>query len=331
MKNLTLLALVLSALLITIESCKKTDIVENDNLPAENYLVIPNTTLCGYELYDLTAGSRTNAFKVGEVEVANDADNLYVEITPTNSNYSDYKLFVGDCNVIRSDTGATPNAFQYPLQGTFYNDSVLVTIPLSTLEPCYCVVAVLSQPRGTGGDPTGGGTGGGGGNGTIIDYCNVPCPSCNTQNVFGMGGWGSPPNGNNPGAFLHDNFTGWFPNGITLGCAGGYTVQLSTAQDVTNFLPQGGTPRALSQSYVNTTTRISVLAGHLLTLAINVKSNPSLGGQTINNGNFAGMTVNAFLADANDFFGGCKSGDARKYSSSLASINGQPSKNVECD
>lgn len=331
MKNITLLALVLSTIAIATESCKKTEVIDNENLMEENFLVVPNTTLCGFEKYDLSAGGRTNTFKVGEVEVGNDDDNLYIEITPTNISYSDYKLFVGDCNIVRSDTGTTPNAFQFPFQGSFYDDSVLVTIPLNTLEPCFCIVAVLNQPRGNSGDPAVIGAGGGNGNGTIIDYCKVACPTCNTGNVFGMGGWGSPPNGQNPGAYLHANFTTWFPNGITLGCAGGYTVQLSTAQDVTNFLPQGGTPRALSQSYVNPTNRISVLAGHLLTLVINVKSNPSLGGQTITNGDFAGITVNAFLADANDFFGGCKSGDARKYSSSLASISGQPSQNVSCD
>lgn len=331
MKKLTLLALVLAAVVITIESCKKTEITGETNIIDENLMVIPNVTLCGLETYDLTAGARTNTYKVGEVEVANDKDNLYVEITPTDSNYTDYKLFVGNCDVFRSDTSPTPGTFQFPLQGTFYDDSVLVTIPLADLEPCFCVVALLSQPRGTGDGAGGSGNGTGNGNGTIIDYCQIPCPSCNTGNVFGMGGWGSPPNGNNPGMYLHNNFTTWFPNGITLGCAGGYTLHLATAQDVTNFLPQGGTPRQLSQSYVNPTNRITVLAGHLLTLAINVKSNQSLGGQTITNGDFAGMTVNAFLADANDYFGGCKSGDARRYSSKLASINGHPSQNVSCD
>lgn len=331
MKKLILLALALSTFAISFESCKKTEIIDESNLRDENLMVIPNTALCGLATYDLTAGTRTNTFKVGEVEVANDEDNLYIEITPTNSSYTNYKLFVGNCDVFRSDTGVTPNTFQFPLQGTFYDDSALVTIPLATLDQCFCVVTLLSQPRGTGDGANGGGIGAGNGNGTIIDYCKIPCPSCNTGNVFGMGGWGSPPNGNNPGMYLHNNFTTWFPNGITLGCAGGHTLYLATAQDVTNFLPQGGTPKPLNQSYVNPTNRISVLAGHLLTLAINVKSNPSLGGQTITNGPFAGMTVNAFLADANDYFGGCKGGSATVYSSSLASINGQPSKNVSCD
>lgn len=330
MKNLFLCSLALCALAVSIESCKKIDKTAND-LMEENFLVVPNVTLCGLETYDLTAGNRTSSIKVGEVEVGNDAQNLYIEITPTNPQYTDYKLFVGNCNVVRSDTGSTPNVFQFPLQGTFYDDSVLITIPLSTLEPCFCVVAILNQPRGDGGGaPSGSGTGSG--NGTIIDYCKIPCPSCNTNNVFGMGGWGAKPAGQNPGTYLHANFASWYPSGLTLGCSGGYTLKLSTAQDVTNFLPQGGTPRILSQSYLNPTNRISVLAGHLLTLTLNVASNPSLGGQTITNGDFAGLTVNQFLTQANNYFGGCIiSGSATQYSSALAAISSNPSHNVSCN
>jgi hypothetical protein len=329
MKNLAICALLISGLMVSVQSCKKADNTEEEVFE-QNYLVVPNTTLCGYEQYDLTAGSRTNTIIVGGVEIANDANNLYIEITPTDPRYTDYKLFVGNCDIVRSDTGSAPNIFQFPLQGTFYNDSVLVTIPLNTLDPCFCVVALLSQPRGDGGGAPGTG-GAGNGNGTIIDYCEIPCPTCNTNNVFGQGGWGSKPAGQNPGTYLHANFATWFPSGVTLGCASGYTLKLNTAQNVTNFLPQGGTPRALNQSYVNPTNRITVFAGHLLTLVLNVASNPSLGNQTITNGPFAGLTVNQFLVQANNYFGGCSTGDANKFSSTAASISSNPSQNVSCD
>ena len=36
-----------------------------------------------------------------------------------------------------------------------------------------------------------------------------------------QGGWGAPPNGNNPAKYLQNNFVSCFPNGVTIGCAGG--------------------------------------------------------------------------------------------------------------
>lgn len=325
-----LLVIIMGLLAFMMESCKKDSPLE-ENTIEQNYLVIPNTTLCNYDTFDILGGTRGSQTVVGQMEIANDGNNLYIDITSNNTNFSNYQVFVGDCNAVRSDSSTTPQIIQFPLQGQLLNDSALITVPLSTLDNCFCVVARLAQPRGSDGGSGAGGTGTGISSSAIVDYCEIPCVPCNTNNIFGQGGWGAKPAGQNPATYLYANFATWFPNGITLGCTSGNTIKLSTAQNVTNFLPQGGTPRAISQSYVNPTTRITVLAGHLLTLTINVASNPSLGNQIISNGPFAGMTVNAFLAQANNFFGGCITGDASKYSSTLASISNQPSQIVSCN
>lgn len=329
MKKLLLGTLGMCLLLLAFESCKKNEGFTESEINEPSYLVVSGTTLCGIQQYDLMAG-RANPVKVGEVEVANDAQNLYVEITPTSPGYSDYRLFVGDCNIVRSDDGSLPSVFQFPMQGTFFDDSAIVTVPLSTLPECFCVVAVIAQPR-QGGGGSGGSATGGNSNALLIDYCKQPCPSCNSNNIFGQGGWGAPPHGNNPGTYLYANFSTWFPNGITLGCAGGHTIKLTSPQAVTNFLPQGGTPRSLTQSYVNPTNRLTVLAGHILALTINLASNPTLGNQVITSGQFAGYTVNQLLAEANEVLGGCRSGQASHYNGLMDAINNVQKGVVDCD
>src|SRR5215510_9913562 len=40
-----------------------------------------------------------------------------------------------------------------------------------------------------------------------------------------QGGWGAPPAGNNPGAYLHAHFATAFPTGLTIGCGrSGFSV-----------------------------------------------------------------------------------------------------------
>ncbi len=50
---------------------------------------------------------------------------------------------------------------------------------------------------------------------------------------------------------LHDNFEDCFPEGLIVGCADGNTLTLSTAAEVTKFLPQGGAPAVLVMDYVD--------------------------------------------------------------------------------
>lgn len=140
---------------------------------------------------------------------------------------------------------------------------------------------------------------------------NLQCGGFRTQT---MGGWGSTPHGNNPGAYLAANFAGAFPNGLTVGCT--KTLTLTSAVAVRNFLPSGSTPRALTQNLLNPGNSYSnVLAGQIVALTLSVRfddvypsfstSQTPLGAQVIANGPFAGYSVRAVLDTANKILGGC--------------------------
>jgi len=134
--------------------------------------------------------------------------------------------------------------------------------------------------------------------------------------TFTQGGWGTNPHGNNPGTYQFKNFAAAFPNGLTLGCTT-YTMTLTSAQAVCDFLPCGGPAKALTANYTNPTSLKNVLAGQLVALSLSVgfdKWDPAFAGSPLNlgtltvaSGPFKGMTVNAVLAEANQALGGCQS------------------------
>lgn len=139
---------------------------------------------------------------------------------------------------------------------------------------------------------------------------------CTGFKTYTQGGWGAEPRGGNPGVYLHANFAAAFPSGLTIGCASGYTLKLTTAQAVTDFLPSGSTPSALDASYVNPGSSYSnVLAGQLVAATLSVgfdnydagfgTNTTHLGDLVIASGTFAGLTVNQMLSLANDVIGGC--------------------------
>jgi hypothetical protein len=131
-----------------------------------------------------------------------------------------------------------------------------------------------------------------------------------------QGGWGAPAHGNNPGTILDANFAAKFPSGAVIGDACGFKLTFTTAAAVRAFLPQGGTPRALTASdtpTTNPTKKFTVFAGQILALTINVAfSSPSgpfpdgLGSFVpFTTGPAAGKTVSQILADANKALAGC--------------------------
>jgi hypothetical protein len=130
-----------------------------------------------------------------------------------------------------------------------------------------------------------------------------------------MGGWGAPPNGNNPAAYMYAKFAYAFPQGAVIGCTN--KVKLTSPVAVNNFLPSSGTPAVLpSGTSTNPGAAISnTLAGQAMALTLTLgfdtydpNFNPSnifLGNQVINGGAFNGMTVSQLLAEANKRLGGC--------------------------
>ena len=135
---------------------------------------------------------------------------------------------------------------------------------------------------------------------------------CGPHKTFTQGGWGAEPNGNNPGVYLHANFDAAYPSGLTIGC-GDNTLSFYSAQEITDFLPEGGTADALPN--------LSVLAGQLVAASLNVGfdaydsdfagSDVALGDMFTDAAGFEGMTVADIVAAANEVIGGCS--DAFDY------------------
>jgi len=158
-------------------------------------------------------------------------------------------------------------------------------------------------------------TGAGSGVGNEHGVCiTTTPPECGQLRTVTQGGWGAEPHGNNPGTYLHAHFATVFPSGLTVGTTPNFNVHLTSAQAITNLLPTGGTPKALTQSYTDPATLKNVLVGQLVALTLNVQfdaadpnfapSGVTLGDMLIASGPFEGMTVNAFLALANQVLGG---------------------------
>lgn len=128
--------------------------------------------------------------------------------------------------------------------------------------------------------------------------------------TFTQGGWGSPSN-SSPGKIRDLYFNSVFPSGMTVG--GKYKITFTSATAIKNYLPDGGTVTALTQNYTNPTTNISVLAGQITALKLNLfysaaghlgTNSTPLGDLIIVSGPFAGYSVSQFLNFAEQVLGG---------------------------
>ena len=139
--------------------------------------------------------------------------------------------------------------------------------------------------------------------------------TCGQLRTQSPGGWGTQPQGNNPGTYLYANFDNAFPSGLTVGCSPDYNLTLNSASAVSDFLPSGGKAQALTMNYIDPTGLKNVLAGHLVALTISVAFDDSdvtfgeagitLGAMNIKDGAFEGWNVYDFLIEANQVLGGC--------------------------
>jgi hypothetical protein len=335
MKKISLTLLL--AAIVTVISCKKTSVTtDTQESRTSNPTVVQTVnSYCGQtQSQTLLAGQFINS---GSVTVANDQTNLYVTYTTIGGwKIQKTHLYAGKCANIPTTNSGNPQVGLFPLQTT-YNPLVTqftYTIPLSSLDSCYCVAAhaevVLLDSQGniiqTETGWAQGSTIGGNSWAMKFNYCTQACTSNTSVTTCSInpgdfrtqtqGGWGAVPQGNNPGAYLLANFTTAFPAGVLVGC-NTYTLLLTSAQNVANFLPEGGTPAPLNQSYTNPTTINNVLAGQVVALTISVgfdnaipnfsNSNTPLGNLVIASGVFQGFTINQLLAQANLVLGGCNS------------------------
>jgi len=142
----------------------------------------------------------------------------------------------------------------------------------------------------------------------------------NAQNCHlrtqGHGAWGASPKGKNNAQYLHNNFAGAFAGGLVLGCDNGYTLTLTTANAVTDFLPSGGSPKALTTNYIDPARSLrNVFASKVTALELSVGfdnydpgfAHDNLANAIINTGTFSGWSVQAVLDTAQKVLGGCPS------------------------
>jgi len=105
---------------------------------------------------------------------------------------------------------------------------------------------------------------------TIVVTEPPPPPEKNCS--FTQGGWGSKPSGNNPGALLASVFATAYPSGVEIGIPGptGFSLKFTSASAIKNYLPAGGSPKALTGDSVNPTSSKGVFSAQVLALRLNV-------------------------------------------------------------
>ncbi|MFO1488414.1 MAG: hypothetical protein U1F65_08045 [Verrucomicrobiota bacterium] len=127
--------------------------------------------------------------------------------------------------------------------------------------------------------------------------------------TYTIGGWGACPNGNNIASRLAKNFCAVYPSGLIVG--GGYTIKLTSASAVQDYLPDGGAPAMLTRSHVNpSTTAAKTFGSQVVALKLNLDfsakglTRTGLGSLKVASGKLAGYTVTQVLTLANKVLGG---------------------------
>lgn len=167
--------------------------------------------------------------------------------------------------------------------------------------------------------------------------CNSPfsLQRCDTQSIAGVapkpvgfeagnfcgytqGGWGSKPNGYNPGSILAAGFSAIYLTGVEVGILGtaGFSMRFTSAAAVDKYLPAGKTAGALTSDLANpTSSSAGVFGGQVLALRLNLDfgaagaiggTDGPVGKLILQNTDAAldGKTVQEVLALANTALGG---------------------------
>lgn len=259
-----------------------------------------------------------NGAEIGTGSIATDSENVSVLIDLTSGEWFlfDVSIFIGDCANI-----PPTSAFPYVDSYTTDDEKRLYerTISLANHPDCGCIRVVATVARFNTSSTTQSFT-----FSQTEQYCceEPEEPDDKDLRTQTPGGWGAPPNGNNPGTYLHANFDDVFPNGLVVGC--NYTITLTSAQAITDWMPNGGTAEALTKNYVDPNNinkdpnnPKNVLAMHIVALTLSVnfdlldedfgESNTNLINAVITTGTFQGWTVGEVLDEAEKVLGGCAS------------------------
>jgi hypothetical protein len=162
---------------------------------------------------------------------------------------------------------------------------------------------------------------------TGVNFSLYTVLSQNNYTTLTQSEWGIKPRGSNAGAKLAAYFPLAYPSGeLVIGVADptlGFSVTMTGAQFVTDFLPQGGKSVVLARSYVDPLNLwkpkhrgklanhklIGAFAGEVLALQLNVDfsnlgvTKPGLGALHLASGALKGQTVAQVLALANSVLG----------------------------
>lgn len=145
------------------------------------------------------------------------------------------------------------------------------------------------------------------------------------------GGWGAKARGNNPGMYLLKN---WDAIGEIVVGAGENTLTFTSAEAIRDFLPSGGTPKALTSSQIDPTNLKNTLAGHMTALSISLsfdKAIESFSSADVKLGDMYfvdeesalnGKTVYELMKIGNDVLGGVSTEySASEVTSAISKVN----------
>jgi hypothetical protein len=318
------------AAFISLLSCTKDELAPVNSAANLNIDLRNDDPCITSKTVDLMAGQH---LYVGSVTVSFDVSHVYVKFASSGDWYMGMThLYVGDCAAIPTNRGGNPRIGNFPHKKSHSPivQEFTYKISRSTLGECFCIAAHAEvHLQNDSGEVIQSETAWGAGErfndnnwAMFFDFCIEDCEpptDCDEQlRTQTIGGWGSTPNGQNPGAYLHQNFSVAFPDGLTVGCAEGFTIHFTTAQAITDFLPDGGTAGALSQSFVNPhpDDLANVLASQMIALTLSVKfdqefpdfgpsSSFQLHQMVIAGGPFMGWTVEQVMMEGNKALGGC--------------------------
>lgn len=161
--------------------------------------------------------------------------------------------------------------------------------------------------------------------------------------TYSKGGWQGGSGGNGGGnsgggaayTLLIDHFDDVYPNGLVVGDLSNYTITFDEASDVANYLPGGGGPQVLSQSWTNPEKKdkLGNLADQVIAARLNVDYDAAghlgsnedyeLGELVFKDGPFMNMSVNEFLDMAEIALGdgGLNSYSKKQYKNAAENIN----------
>jgi hypothetical protein len=305
----------------------------------QSLVVQNNSSVCGTPVQK-TLIDQGGVFNMGTVTLSNDASSIYIKIDADADRFITRVAYVAGSESHVEDGLTLPSIFYTACNGPLSPDnvstyaagstsSVTITLPASQFEAdgCIWLGLLVSTTDAQGGMQLCGGVDefdmqfGSAQYQSGFKYCKQDCPpppDCGQLRTQTPGGWGAPPNGNNAGMYLKNNFDAAFGDFIAVGCyPGDYYVKLTSAQAIETLLPTGGQAKKLTANYTDPASIQNVLVGHLVavTLAVGFDNydadfgagGVNLGDMEIKSGTFAGWSVSDFLLEANQVLGGCSS------------------------